>query len=234
MCGKCGCHEESSAIEIDLNTSLYASNNTIARENRIRFEAHNTFCINLLSGPGSGKTTFLVKTIEDLKRDYSIAVIEGDQQTDNDAQRIRSTGIPAIQINTGPICHLEANMIRDAMDSMKNKLPDLLFVENVGNLVCPASFDLGEKTKTVLLSITEGEDKPIKYPDMFRRADVIIINKIDLLPYLDFDLNRCMEYIERVNPTALVFITSAKTGEGMQQWYEFLATSHEYMAGVPA
>jgi len=179
--------------------------------------------LNLVSSPGSGKTTLLVKTIELLEGSQRVAVIEGDQQTSQDAERIRSTGAPAIQINTGKGCHLDAHMVGRAMEQLE--LPDdsLLMIENVGNLVCPAAFDLGEAHKVVILSVTEGEDKPIKYPDMFRAAKLMLMNKCDLLPHLSFSVPRAIEYARRVNPGIEVIEVSATTGQGMDAWLAWIA-----------
>jgi len=178
--------------------------------------------LNLLSSPGSGKTTLLAQTISDLKESINMAVIEGDQQTANDAERIRATGVKAVQINTGKGCHLDAHMIAHALQKLQPQDDSLLFIENVGNLVCPASFDLGEAYKVVILSVTEGEDKPLKYPDMFHAADMLIINKIDLLPYLDFDLQQCINHARRVNPEIEILELSATKGEGLAQWYDWI------------
>jgi len=178
--------------------------------------------LNLLSSPGSGKTTLLAQTISDLKESINMAVIEGDQQTANDAERIRATGVKAVQINTGKGCHLDAHMIAHALQKLQPQDDNLLFIENVGNLVCPAGFDLGEAYKVVILSVTEGEDKPLKYPDMFHAADMLIINKIDLLPYLDFDLQQCINLTRRVNPEIEILELSATKGEGLAQWYDWI------------
>lgn len=171
--------------------------------------------LNFVSSPGSGKTSLLVRVIGDLSGRYPVAVIEGDQRTSNDADRIRATGAPAVQINTGKGCHLDAHMVARALDRLPPRQGGLLFIENVGNLVCPAAFDLGEAHKIVILSVTEGEDKPIKYPDMFAAADLMLINKVDLMPHLDFDLARTIEYARRVNPRIEALTVSARTGEGM-------------------
>uniref|UniRef100_Q07S90 Hydrogenase maturation factor HypB n=1 Tax=Rhodopseudomonas palustris (strain BisA53) TaxID=316055 RepID=Q07S90_RHOP5 len=208
---------------VQIERDILGKNDDYARQNRARFAAHGTFVLNLVSSPGSGKTSLLVKTITDLKGQYPIAVIEGDQQTANDAQRIRATGAPAIQINTGKGCHLDAHMVGHALTQLPPLVDGLLFIENVGNLVCPAAFDLGEAHKVVVLSITEGEDKPIKYPDMFAAADLLLLNKIDLLPHLDFDLASTIEYARRVNPKIEVLTVSAKSGEGLPSFYAWIA-----------
>jgi hydrogenase nickel incorporation protein HypB len=208
---------------VQIERDILAKNDDYARENRARFAATGTFVLNLVSSPGSGKTSLLVKTITDLKDRYPIAVVEGDQQTANDAQRIRATGAPAIQINTGKGCHLDAHMVGHALAQLPALTDGVLFIENVGNLVCPAAFDLGEAHKVVVLSITEGEDKPIKYPDMFAAADLLLLNKIDLLPHLDFDLASTIEYARRVNPRIEVLTVSAKSGEGLPSFYAWIA-----------
>ncbi|MCP4041166.1 MAG: hydrogenase nickel incorporation protein HypB, partial [Gammaproteobacteria bacterium] len=176
---------------------------------------------------GSGKTTLLIRTIDDLKGDLKLAVIEGDQQTANDADRIRETGVEALQINTGKGCHLDGHMVGHALESLKPEDGSVLFIENVGNLVCPAAFDLGEAYKVVILSVTEGEDKPIKYPDMFHAAGLVLLNKIDLLPYVRFDVDKCIEYARRVNPGIKVLQVSATSGEGMDSWYRWLKVTQQ-------
>ena len=208
----------SEARMVDLERDILAKNDAFARENRARFAARDVLALNIVSSPGSGKTTLLCRTIEDLKGDIAIAVIEGDQQTSNDADRIRATGAPAIQVNTGKGCHLDAHMVGHAVDHLDLASGSLLFIENVGNLVCPAGFDLGEAHKVVILSVTEGEDKPLKYPDMFHAADLMILNKTDLLPYLDFDLPTCIANARKVNPGIDIVLLSARTGEGMADW----------------
>ena len=212
----------SQARMVQIEQNILGKNNAYAAENRQYFSEHGLFAINLVSSPGSGKTTLLVKTIEALAGSLSVAVVEGDQQTSNDADRIRATGAPAIQVNTGKGCHLDAHMVGHALERLN--LPDdsLLMIENVGNLVCPAGFDLGEAHKVVILSVTEGEDKPLKYPDMFHAADLMILNKIDLLPYLSFDVEKCIEYAHRINPKLEVLKVSATSGEGMQRWLAWL------------
>ena len=207
---------------VKLEQDLLAKNNRYAEANRRYLSAHGIFALNLVSGPGSGKTTLLVKTIESLNGTQPLAVIEGDQQTENDAARIRATGAPAIQINTGKGCHLDAQMVGQAMRQMELQNDSLLLIENVGNLVCPASFDLGEAHKVVILSVTEGEDKPLKYPDMFRAADLMLLNKCDLLPYLAFDADLAIEYAHRINPALRVIRLSATSGEGMPEWLEWI------------
>lgn len=207
---------------VRIEQDILGKNNAYADGNRKHFAEHGIFAVNLVSSPGSGKTTLLVKTIELLKDKAKVAVVEGDQQTSNDADRIRATGAPAIQVNTGKGCHLDAHMVGHALERLA--LPDdsLLMIENVGNLVCPAAFDLGEAHKVVILSVTEGEDKPLKYPDMFNAADLMILNKVDLLPYLTFDVAKCVEFARRVNPKLEVMQVSATSGAGMVEWLGWL------------
>jgi hydrogenase nickel incorporation protein HypB len=209
---------------VQIEQDILGKNNAYAAANRKRLSEHGVFAVNLLSSPGSGKTTLLVKTIERLRERARVAVVEGDQQTSHDADRIRATGAPAIQINTGKGCHLDAHMVGHALERLNLADDSLLMIENVGNLVCPASFDLGEGRKVVILSATEGEDKPLKYPDMFHVADLMLLNKIDLLPHLSFDMERCIEYARRVNPRLEVMRVSALTGEGMDDWVVWLTT----------
>ena len=206
---------------IEIETDILAKNDRYADENRATLADLGCFAINLVSSPGSGKTTLLCKTIEALGN-APLAVIEGDQQTANDADRIRATGAPAIQVNTGKGCHLDGHMVGHAMEHLNLATGSFLFIENVGNLVCPASFDLGEDCKVAILSVTEGEDKPLKYPDMFTAARVAILNKIDLAPHCDVDLDLYEENLRRVNPTIEILRVSARTGEGMDQWIGWL------------
>lgn len=207
---------------ISIEEDILAKNNRLAGFNRALFKEKGIFVLNLVSSPGSGKTTLLERTLQDLAGTLRCAVIEGDQQTDNDAQRIAATGVPVRQINTGAGCHLDAHMIMHGTDGFDLDALDLLLIENVGNLVCPAAFDLGEHHKVAVLSVTEGEDKPLKYPQMFRNATVMLLNKIDLLPHLDFDVEQCKEYARRVNPHIAIFDVSARSGEGMEEWYQWL------------
>jgi hydrogenase nickel incorporation protein HypB len=209
--------------KISIETDILARNNRLAAGNREMFAARKVFVLNMVSSPGSGKTTLLEKTLKDLSASTRSAVIEGDQQTDNDAVRIAATGVPVKQINTGAGCHLDAHMVGHAAEEFDLDNIDLLFIENVGNLVCPSSFDLGEHHKVVVLSVTEGEDKPLKYPHMFHAADVMLLNKTDLLPHLDFDVAKCLAMARRVNPGIIIFEVSAKTGAGMADWYGWLA-----------
>ncbi len=237
MCITCGCgdgdhhhddlgghhhHGENERVK-RIETDVLEKNNRYARENRELFAAKGLFVLNLVSSPGSGKTTILERTIHALKGTFRCAVIEGDQQTDNDAVRIAATGVPVRQINTGAGCHLDAHMVSHAADGFDLDDLDLLLIENVGNLVYPASFDLGEHHKVVVLSVTEGEDKPLKYPHMFHAADVMLLNKVDLAPYVAFDGDGCREMARRVNPGITIFEVSATTGVGMDAWYAWLA-----------
>ncbi len=206
---------------VQIEQDILAKNNAYAQANRAQFAAQGIFALNLVSSPGSGKTTLLCKTIQMLG-DQPLAVIEGDQQTSQDAERIRATGAPAIQINTGKGCHLDAHMVGHALQRLELADQSLLLIENVGNLVCPAAFDLGEAHKVAVLSVTEGEDKPIKYPDMFRAASVMLLNKVDLLPYLSYDVNAAIAFARKVNPRIRVIQVSATTGQGMDEWLQFL------------
>ncbi len=209
---------------IEIEQDILGRNNQHAAAVRQHLAARHTRAINLLSGPGAGKTTLLVETLRQLRaQGMPLAVIEGDQQTSRDAERIRATGVPALQINTGKGCHLDASMIERALAQQAAPENGLLFIENVGNLVCPAAYDLGEAAKVVLLSVTEGEDKPLKYPDMFAAADLVLITKIDLLPHLNFDLAACLAHLRAINPHAPCLQLSATSGEGMAAWLEFWA-----------
>jgi hydrogenase nickel incorporation protein HypB len=233
----------SQARAIKLETDVLGENKRLAAINRAHFAGHGIAAYNLVSSPGSGKTTLLCATIHALKArapGRAVAVIEGDQQTSHDADRIRATGAPAIQVNTGKGCHLDAQMVADAFarlplhdhshdhphgETHAHTHPadgPLLFIENVGNLVCPAMWDLGEDAKVAILSVTEGEDKPLKYPDMFAAAKLMVLNKVDLLPHLDFDVPKCIDYARRVNPGIEVLLVSAKTGQGMDSWLDWL------------
>jgi len=208
---------------LQVERDLLAKNDAIAAENRRRLADHGVFALNLVSSPGSGKTTLLVRTISAWKGRTPVAVIEGDQQTSRDADRVRETGARAVQINTGKGCHLDAQMVANALSQIALDDDSLLLIENVGNLVCPAAFDLGEAHKVVVLSVTEGDDKPLKYPDMFRAADLLVLNKIDLLPYVDFDVPAAIDYARRVRPGIEVMTLSARTGEGFDDWLAWLA-----------
>lgn len=206
---------------IEIETGILAKNDRYAAENRRLLAARQVLAVNLVSSPGSGKTTLLCKTIEMLG-DQRLAVIEGDQQTENDADRIRATGARAIQVNTGKGCHLDGHMVGHAMEHLDLAKGAMLFIENVGNLVCPAAFDLGEDGKVAILSVTEGEDKPLKYPDMFTAARLAILNKVDLAPHCDVDLDLYETNLRRVNPGIEIIRLSARTGEGMAAWVGWL------------
>jgi hydrogenase nickel incorporation protein HypB len=208
---------------ITIERKVLEKNEEIARTNRERFKSRNQLVINIVSSPGSGKTSILEHTIANLKESIKISVIEGDVQTDFDAQRVAALGVQAVQIVTNGGCHLEARLVRDALQNINLEQTELLIIENVGNLVCPANYDLGEDFKVVVLSTTEGDDKPLKYPNMFRNASVLMINKIDLLPYLTCDLDTLRENALRINPDLQIFQTSCTTGEGIREWCEWLA-----------
>jgi len=207
---------------IDVEKNILNHNDLLAARNRGYFEAKNILTLNLVSSPGSGKTSFLERTLADLKSEIDFSVIEGDQQTMNDANRITALQIPVVQINTGSGCHLESDMIYEAVKKLAVKDKSVLMIENVGNLVCPSLFDLGEKNRVVIISTTEGDDKPIKYPNMFASSQVCIINKIDLLPYVNFKVETAKKYAAQLNPNLLFFEVSATTGEGMEKWYKWL------------
>jgi hydrogenase nickel incorporation protein HypB len=208
--------------EIDVGAEILASNDLMARENRQRLIEHGVYTLNLMSAPGAGKTTLLERTIDALAEKHRIAVIEGDVQTRADADRIAAHGVPVVQINTGAACHLDARQIHHQLDHFDLRALDLLVIENVGNLVCPAEFDLGEHDKVMLLSVTEGHDKPRKYPVMFHQARVLLLNKIDLLPHLDFDLERAEHDASALNLDLEIFRISARRGEGLDPWYRWL------------
>jgi hydrogenase nickel incorporation protein HypB len=224
--GEAGTHApgQSQRRMLEVEIDVLDKNNRLAARNRARFAANNQLVLNLVSSPGSGKTTLLTETLTRLKGIVDCAVIEGDQQTVNDAARIRATGTPAIQVNTGKGCHLDAQMIADASARLPAGDNGILFIENVGNLVCPASFDLGERHKVAVLSVTEGEDKPLKYPHMFAAASLMLLNKVDLLPYLNFDVEKCLTCAREVNPHIEIILLSATSGEGMDQWLNWLET----------
>jgi hydrogenase nickel incorporation protein HypB len=246
MCATCGCgsgsntaihqygdqhvHEQHSHEHthpqqktiVDVEKDVLQQNNLLAERNRGYFEAKNILALNLVSSPGSGKTTLLEKTLSDLKGELEFAVIEGDQQTTNDADRIHATGTKVTQINTGKGCHLDSHMVMHALQGMRPKENSVLFIENVGNLVCPAMFDLGEKERVVIISVTEGDDKPLKYPDMFYSSTLCIVNKIDLLPYVPFDIEKVKANARMVNPKLEIIELSCTSGEGLTTWYSWL------------
>jgi len=220
----------SQARMVAIEQNILGENDRYAAINRARFAAQHQFVLNLVSSPGSGKTTLLTRTLEELVGRVPVAVVEGDQQTSNDADRIRATGAPAVQINTGKGCHLDAHMVGHAVERFGTLEGGLILIENVGNLVCPAAFDLGEHHKVAILSVTEGEDKPIKYPDMFHAADLLLLNKVDLLPYLDFDVDKCIDYARRVHPDIEVLQLSARDGTGMAGWLDWLQNGLDQVA----
>ncbi|WP_405818293.1 hydrogenase nickel incorporation protein HypB [Streptomyces sp. NBC_00838] len=208
---------------ITLEQRVLAKNEDLAAANRAWLTEQGIVAVNMMSSPGAGKTTLLERTIRDLAGRRPVSVVEGDQETTLDADRIKRAGSTAVQVNTGAGCHLDAGMMRDALTTLAPAAGSLVLVENVGNLVCPALFDLGERSRVVIISVTEGTDKPLKYPYMFAAADLVIVNKIDLLPYVDFDVARCEEYARSVNPGLTMLSLSATTGEGMHSWYDWVA-----------
>ncbi|HBK88891.1 MAG: hydrogenase nickel incorporation protein HypB [Cyclobacteriaceae bacterium] len=252
MCATCGCDHESSVlirkveaaktldlqglqltklptaaepprrIQLDLEQDILLKNNLKAERNRGYFMAKDILALNLVSSPGSGKTSLLERTLSDLNGDLTFSVIEGDQQTTNDADRIAATGAPVVQINTGKGCHLDADMIENAIQKLGPENNSVVIIENIGNLVCPAMFDLGEQSRVVIISVTEGDDKPLKYPDMFQSSDLCIINKIDLLPYVNFDCELAKTYARQVNPKLEFIELSATRGQGLEDWYHWL------------
>ena len=207
---------------VALEARILAKNDAEAVKNRAWFSGREILALNLVSSPGAGKTTLLERTIRDLKDELPIYVLEGDQATTNDGERIRAAGAPAVQVNTGTGCHLEADIVARGLMQLRPPAGSVVMIENVGNLVCPAMFDLGERAKVVILSVTEGEDKPLKYPHIFRAAEIMILNKTDLLPHVDFDVERAIENARAVNPDIVVLQVSARTGEGLQAWYGWL------------
>jgi hydrogenase nickel incorporation protein HypB len=215
-------HDHSHEKEVKIEYDLLSKNNSLAERNRGYFEAKELFVLNLVSSPGSGKTSLLERTIKDIGQDLDFYVIEGDQQTMNDANRIAALNVPVIQINTGNGCHLDAEMVNNAVKKLNPANKSVLVIENVGNLVCPSLFDLGESKRVVVISVTEGDDKPIKYPTMFHSADICVINKTDLLPYVDFSVEQAKKYALQVNHHLEFFEVSVKTSEGMDKWYQWL------------
>jgi hydrogenase nickel incorporation protein HypB len=225
MCDTCGCSDSEVRITdrahtVVLEQDILAKNDDLAAHNRSHLQAAGVFAINLMSSPGAGKTTLLERTIRAFDR--PCAVIEGDQETLLDAERIKATGAPVVQINTGAGCHLDASMLHRALHSLAPAHGSMLFIENVGNLVCPALFDLGEAARVVILSVTEGPGKPLKYPHMFAATDLVLLNKVDLLPYVDFDVDEFTRDTRRVNPTASILQVSATRGDGLTEWYDWL------------
>jgi hydrogenase nickel incorporation protein HypB len=232
MCATCGCgdththtHAHPHSHVETLEQRVLAKNDALAEGNRAWLAERGILALNLMSSPGAGKTTLLERTITDVGGRRPVAVIEGDQETELDADRIRRTGCAVVQVNTGAGCHLEAGMVRDALIGLAPPDGSLLLVENVGNLVCPALFDLGENGKVVIISVTEGTDKPLKYPHMFAAADLVVVNKTDLLPYVDFDVERCHAYARSVNPGVQMIALSATTGDGVGAWYDWIASA---------
>jgi hydrogenase nickel incorporation protein HypB len=209
-------------MKVSLNQKILSRNDQCAQKNRVFFAEHGILCLNVISSPGSGKTTLLVRTIRQLKDVLTIGVVEGDIRTDYDARRIRQTGAEAVQIETEGACHLSAEQVAGALTAMDSKGKDIIFIENVGNLVCPSAFNLGEAGRVVLLSIPEGDDKPAKYPGTFAQADIVLINKIDLVDYIPFNLERALADIRAVNPDAAILQVSASTGQGMEPWCDWL------------
>src|SRR5215212_5796430 len=239
MCGTCGCGEADVRVEgmhehahvhgpvpgvVEIETALLAKNDHLAAHNRSWLADRGIVVLNLMSSPGSGKTSLLCRTVVELAPERPVAVVEGDQETRLDAERIRATGAPVVQINTGAGCHLDADMLARGLAELRPADGSLVFIENVGNLVCPALFDLGEAAKVVVVSVTEGEDKPLKYPHMFSVADLVVINKIDLLPYVDVQLPQLVAHCRAVNPGVLVLPLSVTTGEGLGAWCDWLLT----------
>ncbi len=221
-----------SARVIKIGRDILEKNDRFAGANRLLFAETRTLALNLVSSPGAGKTSLLVRTLKDLGGKLPLSVIEGDQQTSLDADRIKATGVPALQINTGKLCHLDADMISGAMGRIPIPRDGILFIENVGNLVCPAGFDLGEASKVVLVSVTEGEDKPLKYPDMFHAAGLVLVTKVDLLPYLEFDIAALESNARRVNPRAEVLRVSTRSGDGLDAWYAWIDARRRQMVAA--
>ena len=215
-------HDHASGRVIEVRQSIFAANDRLAERNRGFFSALGLLVLNVLSSPGSGKTTFLQRTIEKLGQPGRIGVIVGDLETDNDARRLRTTGAQVVQITTGTLCHLDADMVARAVGNLNPKLLDLLFIENVGNLVCPSSFDLGENLRVALLSVTEGEDKPLKYPPLFHAADIVVLTKTDMSEAAEFDREAALANIRRINPAARIFEVSARKDKGMESWCDYL------------
>lgn len=247
MCGACGCSEGETRVEntvtvlrddpaerahlVSVEQDILSKNNALAAHNRRHFLNHNVLALNLVSSPGAGKTTLLVKTLEAMKEQMHLAVIEGDQETSADADRIRATGVPALQVNTGKGCHLDAEMVDQAFQKLHIH-DGVLFIENVGNLVCPAGFDLGEAHKVVIASVTEGEDKPLKYPNMFAAASLMLVSKVDLLPHLDFDVDALIDNALKVNPSLGIIQLSTSSGEGVAAWINWIGAARQMAAAI--
>ncbi|GAA4837817.1 hydrogenase nickel incorporation protein HypB [Saccharopolyspora rosea] len=248
MCGTCGCSESgqrSTAVDesvgtvdgrrtVRLEQRVLAKNDRFAAANRAWLRDRVVLAVNLMSSPGAGKTTLLERTVRELGPALPFRVVEGDQETPLDADRLRATGCPVVQINTGTGCHLDAEAVGDALRSLRPPERSVVFVENVGNLVCPALFDLGEHRRVVIASVTEGEDKPLKYPHMFRAADLVLLNKVDLLPHLDCEVGAFTAHAARVNPSIGVLPVSATTGEGLARWYDWLRGEVDAVPGEPS
>lgn len=215
----------------ELEARVLEKNDKLAAVNRAWFAGREILALNVVSSPGSGKTTLLERTIRDLKSKNDLFVLEGDQATSADGERIRAVGAPCVQINTGTGCHLEADMVARGLEELRPTFGSIVLIENVGNLVCPALFDLGERSKVAVFSVTEGEDKPLKYPHMFGSSDLVLLNKIDLLPYLDFDLEKTIRNVKVINPRATVVRLSARTGEGLDQWYDWIRVQSNFVKG---
>ena len=232
MCESCGCKEHDSHHHdhIKMGENLMAYNDKFAEKNREFFRDKKIVAFNLLSSPGSGKTSFLIKIIKELKKRFPVAVIEGDQQTDLDAEKIKKTGAKTVQINTGKACHLDAHIVGHTVHDLELSDESILFIENVGNLVCPADFDLGENLKVVFLSVAEGDEKPLKYPFIFAKADAVVISKTDLLPYVDFDMAKAKKYAKQANPYVQNFEVSVKTGEGIQEFKDWVTEKYEHVS----
>jgi hydrogenase nickel incorporation protein HypB len=249
MCVTCGCGDDTNTHHhhhnhdhthhhephqhkdvINLEAEILAENKQFANQNRLFFKSKNALALNLVSSPGSGKTTLLEETIKQLSKKHKINVIEGDQHTELDADRIRKAGANAYQINTGKACHLDGHMVGHALEHLDIDNNSYVFIENVGNLICPALFDLGEHAKIVLISVTEGEDKPLKYPDMFLGAELVIITKTDLLPYLKFDLEQCVKNIQKINSKAKIIPLSVNDPNSLTNWFNWLATAQQFYA----
>ncbi|HEY5960246.1 MAG TPA: hydrogenase nickel incorporation protein HypB [Polyangiaceae bacterium] len=238
MCNECGCGENVAHTEfahdarlsrervVQIQEDILAHNSRVALGNRRRWDANSTLCINLVSSPGAGKTTLLESTVTALQQRCPVAVIEGDQQTSRDAERIGACGVPCAQINTGAGCHLDASMVEKVLGQYDLPLSSgILFIENVGNLICPSEFDLGEHQRVVLMSCTEGEDKPLKYPHIFATSTLLILTKIDLLPFLRFDVDACLRHVAEINPCMDVLRLSAYSGVGLANWIDWLQTT---------